>query len=179
MEASERREALQADRGAPPVCLLSTRSVCKGKRHSASLVPVQLPLQSLAVARHGEAEYEIDDPDHNVDLQAESLPRRLDDGCLAGRQQIEDADDEDEACILEKPDERIDERRNDEAQRLRQDDKTGLLPVGEAQRVGRLVLALRKRLQAAAHYLRQIGAGKENDRDLRAQQLVDVDPLRK
>src|SRR3954470_8676250 len=140
---------------------------------SPPAVAVQLRLQALAVFRHGEAEDEVDGADGQVDLDAEALPGRLDDRRLARRQQVEDADDQDEAGVLEEADEGVDQRRDHQAQRLRQDDEAGLLPVVQAERVGRLVLPLRQRLQAATHHFRQVGAGEQDDGDLRPQQLVD------
>ena len=61
----------------------------------------------------------------------------------------------------------------DHGQRLRQDDQPGALPIGEAERVGRLDLALWDRLQSAAHDLGEIGGGEQDERDLRPQQFVD------
>src|SRR3712207_640270 len=145
---------------------------------SALAVAVQLRLQVLAVLRHGEAEHEVDGAHRQVDLHAEALPRRLDDGRLARRQQVEDADDEHQRGVLEEADEGVHQRRDHQAQRLGQDDEARLLPVGQAERVRRLVLALGQCLQPAAHHLREVGSGEEDDGDLRPQQLVDVHAFR-
>jgi len=50
------------------------------------------------------------------------------------------------------------------------------LPVAEPQRVRRLVLAPRQRLQAAPHDFGDVRRVEQNDRDLRAQQLVELIP---
>ena len=63
------------------------------------------------------------------------------------------------------------------ADRLRQDDQALLLPVGEAERVGGVMLAPRHRLQAAANDFGEIGAREQDEGDLRAQQFVDVDAV--
>ena len=60
-------------------------------------------------------------------------------------------------------------------QRLRQDDQPHHLPVAEAERHRAFVLALRDRLQAAAHHLRHVGGGEQRDADQRAQQLVEAE----
>src|SRR5919112_5465671 len=138
----------------------STRLSLMGGGSSALAVAVQLRLQGLAVLRHGEAEHEVDGAHRQVDLDAEPLPRRLDNGGLARRQQVEDADDEHQRGVLKEADEGVHQRRDHQAQRLRQDDEAGLLPVGEAERVRRLVLPLRQRLQATAHHFRQVGPGE-------------------
>ena len=52
-----------------------------------------------------------------------------------------------------------------------------LLPVGQAERIGGLILPARHRLQAAADDFGKIGAREQDDGDLRAQQLVDVDAV--
>src|ERR1700761_6575146 len=76
-----------------------------------------LRLEMPAVARHGEAEGEIDQGYEDVDLDAEALPGRIDDGRLRGREQVEDADDQDEAGVLEEGDEGVHQRRNPVAAR--------------------------------------------------------------
>ena len=65
----------------------------------------------------------------------------------------------------------------DDLQRLRQDDQAHHLPVGQAQRLRALILALRDRLQAAAHHFGHIGRGEQRHADQGAQQLVEVDAL--
>src|SRR3954454_15720721 len=134
--------------------------------------------ETPAVAGHREAEGEIDQRDEDIDLDAERLPGRIDDRGLGGGQEIEDADDEDQAGILEECDERIHQRRNDVPDRLRQDDQAVLLPVRQAERVGGVVLPSGHGLQAAANNFREISAGEQDEGDLRAQQLVDVDAVR-
>jgi hypothetical protein len=59
-----------------------------------------------------------------------------------------------------------------------QDDEARLLPVAEAERIVGLWVALRQRLQATTHQFREIGSRKQDDGDLRVQQLIDVNPRR-
>src|SRR5258707_2892972 len=82
-----------------------------------------LCFETPAVAGHREAEGEIDQRDEYVDFDAERLPRRIDDRGLRGGQEIEDADDQDQAGILEEGDERVHQRRDDVSDRLRQDNQ--------------------------------------------------------
>ena len=49
--------------------------------------------------------------------------------------------------------------------------------IGQAERVGCLVLAARDRLQAAADGLGDVGGGEQRHADQRAQQLVDGDAV--
>jgi len=93
-------------------------------------------LQTPAVARHGEAKHEIDHPHHDIDLDAEALPGRIDNCGFCRGEQVEDPDDEDQTCILKECDEGIDKRRDDMAQRLRENDESGSLPIGEAKGLG-------------------------------------------
>ncbi len=99
--------------------------------------------------------------------------RRLDDA-----EQIEQADDQDQRRVLEQADEGVDDAGDHDLERLRQDDQAHRLPIAEAERLGGFELALRNRLQAAAHDLRHVGRRKQRDADQRAQQLVEVDPVR-
>src|SRR5882724_4304036 len=137
-----------------------------------------LRFEASAVAGHGKAESEINQSHEQVDLDTERLPRGIDDGGLRCRQQVEDADDQDQTGILEERDERIHEWRDHMTDSLRQNDQTVFLPVREAERVGCLMLSPRNSLQAAAYDFRKIGAGVKHERDLGSQQLVDVDAIR-
>jgi len=58
-----------------------------------AFLPAQLRFQSLAVARHGEAEQEVNRRHDHEHLEPERLPGGLDDRCLRGGEQIEDTDD--------------------------------------------------------------------------------------
>ena len=91
---------------------------------------------------------------------------------LDGLQEIEDADDEDQRGVLEQADVGVDDVRDGDLQRLRQDDQPHRLPIAEADRHRAFVLALRDRLQAGAHHLGHVGRGEQRDADQRAQQLV-------
>src|SRR5262249_35964855 len=99
-----------------------------------------------AVARHGEAEREIDRRDKCIHFDAEGLPSGIDDRGLCRGEQVEDTDDQDEAGILEEGDEGVDQGRDAVPDRLRQYDQPVLLPIGEAERVGSFVLSSRYRL---------------------------------
>src|SRR4051794_20060776 len=68
-------------------------------------------LETPAVTRHREAEDKIDRGNEDVDLDRKLLPGRIDDRGLGRRQQVEDADDQDEAGVLEEGDEGVDQRR--------------------------------------------------------------------
>src|SRR6266576_5992847 len=92
--------------------------------------------EAPAVARNGKAESEINQSHEQVDLDTERLPRGIDDGGLRCRQQVEDADDQDQTGILEERDERIHEWRDHMTDSLRQKDQTVFLAVREAERVG-------------------------------------------
>src|ERR1051326_6649212 len=100
-----------------------------------------------AIARHGKAEAEIDQRDEDIDLDAECLPGGIDDGGLRRGEQVEDADDQDKAGILEEGDEGVDQRRDHMADCLRQDDQPVSLPIGEAERLASFMLSARYRLQ--------------------------------
>ena len=148
---------------------------------SLSLVAgVEPALHEDRIARHAEAEQ----PEHEAGKD-EAGHRRLrrrpvgvGEALPDDAEQVEDADDADQARVLEQADEGVDDARDDELQRLRQDDQPHLLPVAEAERIGALVLALGDRLQAAAHHLGHVGRGEQRHADQRAQQLVEVDARR-
>ena len=72
-------------------------------------------------------------------------------------QKIEKPDDRNQRRVLEQADETVDDSGNDDFQRLRQNDKAHHFPIGQAKRLRRLILALRDRLQAAAHHFRHVG----------------------
>src|SRR5260370_24072931 len=137
---------------------------------------VELDLEILAVARHREAEAEIDEGGEQVDLAREARPVGVDERLVGAVEEVEDADDQHQRGVLEEADEGVDQGRDHHPQGLRQDDQQGLLHVVQAHRVGRLELALGQRLQAAADDLGDIGAGEQDDGDLAAQELVDVHP---
>src|SRR3954469_5549416 len=111
------------------------------RRKPLSRLVAVLRFETPAVARHREAEAEVDQGYEYIDFDAERLPGRVDDRGLGRRQEIEDADDQDQAGILEEGDERIDQRRYDVPDRLRQDDQAVLFPVRQAKRIGGVVLA--------------------------------------
>src|SRR5215813_9061605 len=107
---------------------------------SATRSLVELDLEILAVARHREAEAEVDEGGEQVDLAREARPVGIDQRLVGGVQEVEDADDQHQRGVLEEADEGVDQRRDHHAQGLRQDDQRRLLHVVEAHRVGRLEL---------------------------------------
>src|SRR5271165_28108 len=100
---------------------------------SAAACAVQLALETAAVFRHGKAKYEVDDRQRDVDLVTEALPGRVGDRRGARLQQIENADDQHQAGVLEEADEGVNQGWDHHAQRLRQDDQEGLLPVAQPE----------------------------------------------
>ena len=135
---------------------------------------MELALQHLAVARHEEAEDEVDHRGEDVGLDVEALPLRVGERRLGGAEQVEEADDDDQRGVLEHADEGVDQRRDHHRQRLRQHDQPGASANSRGPSASAAsILALRDRLQAAADDLGEIGGGEQDERDLRAQQLVD------
>src|SRR5258705_12755197 len=91
------------------------------RREPLSRLVAILCFETPAVAGHREAEGEIDQRDEYIDFDAEGLPGRIDDRGLGGRQEIEEADDQDQAGILEECDERIHQWRDAVGGRLRRE----------------------------------------------------------
>src|SRR5690349_8389902 len=112
------RPSLALDRPNPPGA--EETPIINSRLRLASPGLSGLPLQPPAVARHRKAEREIDHRHEHIDLDAELLPDRIDDRGLRRGQQIENADDEHEAGVLEEGDEGVHQRRDDVADRLRQ-----------------------------------------------------------
>src|SRR5216684_8380813 len=87
-----------------------------------------LRFKAPAVARDRKAETEINRSNEHVDFDAERLPGGIYDGGLRCRQQVENADDQNQTGILEEREERIHERRDHMPDGLRQDDQPVFLP---------------------------------------------------
>src|SRR5215831_19115872 len=51
------------------------------------------------------------------------------------------------------------------------------LPIGEAEGLGAFGLTFRHGLQSGTHDFGQVGSGEEDDGDLRAQELIDVETI--
>src|SRR5439155_7214063 len=96
--------------------------------------------EHLAVARHEEAEAEIDRRGEDVGFGGEALPAGVGQRGVGGIQQVEQPDDQHERGVLEGADEIVDQRRDHHRQSLRQYDQPGAPPIAEAERVGRLDL---------------------------------------
>ena len=97
---------------------------------------VELALDVLGIARHGETEDPVDQRQREVAGVAGlgAGPFGIVEARLHDAEQIEDADDRDEARVLEQADEVVDDAGNDDLQRLRHDDQAHHLPVGQANR---------------------------------------------
>ena len=133
---------------------------------------VQAPLDEQRIARHAEAEHEVDHAGKRKagEQRHRRRPVRIGEGGAQLAEQIEDRHDQHQRRVLEQADEGIDDAGNDELQRLRQDDEPHHPPVAEAERHGAFVLAARDRLQPAAHHLRHVGRREQRHADQRAQQ---------
>jgi hypothetical protein len=93
-------------------------------------------------------------------------------------EQVEQADDQDQACVLEQADERVDDARNDQLQRLRHDHQACALPEGQRHGIGCLILPLGDSLQTAADHLGHVGRRKQRHADERPEQLVEGHAVR-
>ena len=132
----------------------------------------------LAASRHGEAEHEVDEGYDQEHLQPEALPCGIDDCRLAGRDEVENADDQDERRALEDGNRHVHEGRERVPQRLWQDDQRLRLPVAEAERSRSFILTGVYALQAATDRFRDIGGREQDQGKLRPQKLVDLDAPR-
>ena len=96
------------------------------------------------IARHAVAEDQIEDRGEGIAGGAghRRRPFRIDARRLDGHQEIEDADDEHQRRVLEQADGGVDDVRDGDLQRLRQDDEPHHLPVAQAHRHRGLILAL-------------------------------------
>src|SRR6266702_1575810 len=119
----------------------SPARVCVVSVMSAPPPLVELALEHLTVARHEKAEGPIDRCGEDVSLEVEALPIGVGQRCVGGTEQVEQADDDDERCILEAADEAVDQGRNDHRQCLRQNYQAGTAPIPEAERIGGLELS--------------------------------------
>jgi hypothetical protein len=102
---------------------------------------------------------------------------------VAGRflhraEKVGHADHRDQRRAEQHADAEVDQRRDDGAQRLRQQHKLDRPPTAEAERVGGLGLAWRQRLQAGADDLGEIGGDEQDQRRLDADEQVDVERRR-
>ncbi|MPL95811.1 hypothetical protein SDC9_41983 [bioreactor metagenome] len=139
------------------------------------MVTLQLALEIHRVARHAEVEDEEDGADEDEVLPVGALPGDVGaDRIGDGFQRLEQAHEGDERGVLEHADEGRDDPRDRDLQRLRQDHQPLRLPVIEAERIGRLVLAARQRREPAADHLGDIGGREQRDEDHHPQDDVEV-----
>ena len=152
-------------------CCIRAHCACGG-------AGVQMLFDPPAVARHREADDEVDRRHEQLAFEEELAPVGVAQRELQRAGQVVQADDGDQRGVLEGADEGVDDRRHHQAQRLRQDDLALRLPVAQAERLRGLDLALGQRLQTAAHHLGQVGRGEQRHADQHAQQHVDGAALR-
>ena len=171
-----RRPLSGPPRGPWPYCRRSGKGSIGHLRHDTLSTRGQPAFQKLRIARHAEAE----DPEHE---------RRRPRSRSSASQATASAAPTGSTCTmpsrsnmpmistrlvsLNSADERVDDAGDDDLQRLRQHDEPHLLRVGKPQRIGRLELPARDRLQAAADHLGEIGRREQRHHDQRPQQLVD------
>ena len=98
----------------------------------------QAALERAEQEREADGHHEIEEGHHVVGLEEAEGAGGID---LAELGDVGDAEDGDERAVLDEGDEVVAERRQDGADRLRQDDEAEALPGGEAERLGRLDLA--------------------------------------
>src|SRR6266404_8091042 len=105
---------------------------------SAILAPRKYVMfNPLAVFRHRVAYSEVQHEDEDVGLDAVSRPDRVLSCCRCRAQNIEKADDSDEGRVLERPDDLVHHRGQNDARHLRENSPRHLLPVGQADGIGR------------------------------------------
>src|SRR5690606_5255385 len=103
---------------------------------------IQPSFHEYRVSRHGETKYPENEACENETGcgRLRRSPLGIGEVLPDDDEQNEDADDVDEAGILEDTYEGIDDPRNDQFQRLRQDEHSGFLPVTQAQRIRAFIL---------------------------------------
>src|SRR3954454_3045887 len=101
-------------------------------------------LHEQRVARHPETEGPEDQRRHEIAGGGglRGGPFRIGEAGVDNAEDIENADDRDERRILEQADEAVDDPWDDDLERLRQYDQAHHLPITEAERACRFVLAL-------------------------------------
>ena len=119
---------------------------------------VESRLEILAVARHREAEDEVDEGDEQIDLDGEAAPGGSTSAGLAVFSKSKMPMISTSDVSLKKPMKVLTSGGITSRSACGRMISVRLLAVAEAQRVGRLVLALGHRLQAAADDLGEIGA---------------------
>src|SRR5690606_33439541 len=103
------------------------RSGCSGCRDVSFMVlllrpvtGVELAFQMHGITRHAETEQPINQRGEYVALGRHAQPGRVARGALDAVEEVEQADDDHQAGVLEQCDEGVDDARNDHLQRLRQ-----------------------------------------------------------
>jgi len=121
--------------------------------YSIAPVGVQPVLDKQRIAGHSKAESEIYQSCKSKPGKQGGwrCPCRIAKGGPKLSEQVEQGDDRNQGSVLEQSDEDIDDVRQRHPQRLRQDDQRRHPPVGQAERLRRLVLAARNGHEPAAH----------------------------
>ena len=128
-------------------------------RYAASRVSGnEIRKKSTRHAREDLERVDLADPGRRVERQPLGLG-------LAGLQQLDPADHRRERRVLDDVDEQADERRQQAAERLREDHRPVAADPAEPERRGCLVLLARDRLDGAARRLGDLGAAPEDERD--------------
>ena len=86
---------------------------------------------------------------------------------------VEHPDGDHQRGVLEQADERVHDPWNRDLERLRQDHQAQRLPVAQTNRLRRLELAVRNRLQTAPDHLRHVGRGERGDHHHHADELIE------
>src|ERR1700761_8828234 len=118
----------------------------------------KMALEPPAVARGDKADEEEHDPGDEIGRGVATRPFLLMARSLSyGAEEIGHADHCDERRAEQHADAEIDQSRDHCAQGLRQENELVRSPIAKTERISRLGLALRQRLQARADHLGKIG----------------------
>src|SRR5262245_20118623 len=124
--------------------------------------------ERLAIARHRIAKDKVPHRSKQIRFDAKSSPARFGEGDFDGRQKIKKSDNDDERSVFEKADEGVDQRRDGDSQRLRQNDVAVALPITQSKGLSGLILLARNSLKASPHDFGKVGGGKQDHRQLRS-----------
>src|SRR2546421_3960857 len=160
---------------APAVEVVAVSLMVLILKGSAPSRGVDAPLDELRIARHAEAEAEVDQArEREAGEQGRwGRPERIRQGAAQLSEQIEDRHDQHQGGVLEQGDEGVDDPGNDQFERLRQHDQSHHLPIAEAQRHRALELTSGDRLQTAPDHLGHVRGREQRHPHECAQQGID------
>ena len=115
---------------------------------SGSVTGIEFAFKVLAVSGDAEAKHPETERHKDIPLHSHVLPGGVRNRRLNGAENIEQPDNQHQRCVLEQRDKRVNDARNNELERLGQDDQSRFLPVPKAQRTGGFVLSTGNGLQA-------------------------------